>query len=124
MKILLDTHTFLWFVTADNQLSRKGKNIILDTANTKYISIATFWEIIIKLSLKKLKLQVSLDDLYNLKGYEHLNINIQHLLQLQELEFHHRDPFDRIIIAQGLSEKMTIVSNEVLFDKYKVKRIW
>jgi PIN domain nuclease of toxin-antitoxin system len=124
MKILLDTHTFLWFISADNQLSSKAKNIISDPNYTKYISIATFWEVTIKLSLNKLKLQVSLDALFDLKGYEHLNISIQHLLQLQNLEFHHRDPFDRIIIAQALSEKMTIISNELIFDKYKVKRIW
>ena len=124
MNILLDTHTFLWFVSADKNLSNNAKNAILNSDNIKYLSIASFWEITIKLSLKKLKLDDSLDTLYNLKGYTHLNITLQHLLKLKNLEFHHRDPFDRIIIAQGLSEKMSIVSNEKMFDKYKIKRIW
>jgi PIN domain nuclease of toxin-antitoxin system len=124
MKLLLDTHAFLWYVAADAKLTEKAKMAIQDTGNIKFISIASFWEIVIKTSLGKLQLNSPFENLYKLKGYHHLAISFLHLENLTKLEFHHGDPFDRLIIAQAKVEKMHIISIDESFDKYGIKRIW
>ncbi len=124
MNLLLDTQAFLWYEAADSRLTDKAKDAIQNPANIKFISIASFWEIVIKASLGKLQLHKPLEVLYSLKGYQHLNISFFHFEKLMNLEFHHKDPFDRLIISQALAEKTQVVSSDEIFDKYKMKRIW
>ena len=125
---ILDTHTFLWYLSGDELLSKKAKLLIEDTNNLKFISIASIWEISIKLNLKKLKLDVSLENLKNeitLNGFEILPLDFEHIITLSSLENHHKDPFDRIIIAQAIYEGFGIISKDNNFAYYKeIKVIW
>ena len=127
MKLLVDTQSFIWFVENDKQLPVKIKNELEDQNNTIIISIASLWEMAIKMSLGKLKLSCDIekmiDKLYQ-NGFEILPILPEHIIKLSTLEYFHRDPFDRIIISQGLTENMAIVSSDEIFDDYNVKRKW
>jgi PIN domain nuclease of toxin-antitoxin system len=128
LKILLDTHTFLWFITNDKNLSSLAREIIEDSDNDRLISIASIWEIAIKSSLGKLKLKEPFPKLIpaqlKMNLIELLHIKISHLSLVSTLPFHHRDPFDRLIIAQSLIEDLPIVSVDTQFDDYGVERIW
>jgi PIN domain nuclease of toxin-antitoxin system len=125
---ILDTHAFLWFLSGDKQLSKKAKLLIEDTSKSKYISIASIWEISIKLNLKKLNLGISLEDLKDeitINGFEILPLDFDHIIELSRLENHHKDPFDRILIAQAISENLQIVSIDQNFNLYKdLKVVW
>ncbi len=127
MKLLLDTHAFIWFVENDSQLPEKTKLKIENPNNTILISIAALWEIAIKISIKKLDISVSIEKMINLliqNGFEVFPILPEHIIQLCKLEFHHKDPFDRIIISQGLYNNVKIITKDEIFDKYNIKRIW
>lgn len=127
MKILLDTHAFIWFVEDDYKLSGNLKTAIEKPANSIFLSIASIWEMAIKMQLNKLHIDKPIKeviDLVSLFGFEMVPILPQHIIKLTNFVFHHRDPFDRIIIAQGLSEGMIIISKDEVFDKYGVNRIW
>lgn len=128
MEYLLDTHTFLWFINGDSQLSEKAKNVIMDPETEKYISIASLWEIAIKVNLSKLSLDISYTDLrFQIvgNGFEILPIMFEHTAALSGLELHHRDPFDRMIIAQALSEQLTVIGKDENFAKYNgLKLLW
>lgn len=128
MEYLLDTHTFLWFINGDDQISQKAKNAIADPEAMKYISIASLWEIAIKVNLKKLSLDMAYADLRQQvigNGFEILPITFEHTTILVGLELHHRDPFDRIIISQALSEKLTVIGKDENFYKYNgLKLLW
>ena len=128
MKLLLDTHTFLWFIGGNLNLSDTAKNTIENATNQRFISIATLWEISIKVSIGKLKLGLAFTELAEREVYgnaiEILEISSEHLDELVKLPFHHKDPFDRLIIAQSLVEKMTLVSKDAAFPSYPVKLLW
>lgn len=127
MNLLLDTHTFIWFLNGDNQLSKNLKDLITDVTNKCFISIASLWEIAIKTSLNKLELLGGFDriaDFLNENDIELLPINFEHIQTLSQLSFHHRDPFDRIIIAQALRENFAIATKDNAFSKYQVIIIW
>ena len=127
MKLLLDTHAFIWYVEDSNKLPEATRETIKSEENTILISIASLWEIAIKTSLEKLTLKVSIEEIVNLiikNGFELLPILPVHIIKNNILEFHHRDPFDRMIIAQGLSEEIVIVGKDEMFDKYNVTRVW
>jgi PIN domain nuclease of toxin-antitoxin system len=128
MEYLLDTHSFLWFINGDEQLSEKAKIAIQDPDATKYVSIVSFWEIAIKISLGKIKLDMAYQDLQQHvsgNGFEILPITFEHTIELTNLDFHHRDPFDKIIIAQALIEKFVLISKDSNFDKYNnLKLLW
>lgn len=124
MNLLLDTQSFLWFESGDSRLSETAKKNISDSSNTKFLSIASYWEIAIKNSIDKLELHVSFDELLSLPGYTIIHISPEHLKMLRSLPYHHRDPFDRMIIAQSLCENISAVSSDLQFDLYGVKRIW
>ncbi|WP_442795229.1 type II toxin-antitoxin system VapC family toxin [Pelobium manganitolerans] len=115
---LLDTHTLLWFLNGDIQLSMLAKENIESSRSTKYISIISLWEIAIKLNLNKMSMQVSLTDLKNEiinNGFKLLPIEFNHLTTLLALENHHKDPFDRLIIAQAITEELTLISKDQNF---------
>lgn len=128
MNLLIDTHTFLWFINNDTNLSPLAKTLIEDQQNAIALSIASIWEITIKVSLKKLTipqppLQFIESELRKNK-IAVLAISFRHLENLITLPFHHRDPFDRLMIAQALSEKMPIIGRDIMFDSYTVRRLW
>jgi PIN domain nuclease of toxin-antitoxin system len=127
MNLLLDTHALLWFLGGDKQLSKKAKAAIEDSNNTCYISIASCWEITIKYSLGKLQLEASLEELFDEIEKEKfivLPISPEHLKTLSTLKFHHKDPFDRLIIAQAKKEKCVLVSADEYFVKYPINIVW
>jgi len=127
MNILLDTHTLIWFCEDDKKLPEKIKKEIENTENTIFISIASLWEMAIKISLKKLKLAIPLEEvikLLNENGISIIPIQTEHLLKVASFDFHHRDPFDRLIICQSLVEEMMIITIDEKFDMYGVRRLW
>ena len=127
MNLILDTHIFIWFINGDNNLTAKSRKEIENPANVKFISIASIWEMAIKVSLKRLDINRPFEDILEQiddNGFEILPILFEHTLKLTKLDLHHRDPFDRLIIAQSLVEKMPVISKDKFFDAYKVRRIW
>ena len=126
MDYLLDTHTFLWFLNGSEELSDKAKSAIENIKNTKFISIASFWEIAIKTSLGKLKLDIPFQELKFLainNGFEILPLTFEHTNQLVNLNFHHKDPFDRMLISQCLSRGYRIMSEDSKFLYYECKLV-
>lgn len=131
MRYLIDTHVLLWFNSGSLELSQKAKEIILDKKNVVLISIASLWEISIKTSIGKLQISgeyESIIDEITKNDIEILPINFAHTVVQNKLPFHHRDPFDRIIIAQGIVENISLISKDEIFDLYLIeneaKRIW
>jgi PIN domain nuclease of toxin-antitoxin system len=127
MKILIDTHAFLWFVNGSSQLSTDAKSL-LESEVDLLLSVASLWEIAIKTSLGKLTLPgvygqfIPQQILQN--EIEVLPISVEHLTVIATLAFHHRDPFDRLLIAQAMVEQVSIVSIDAVFDSYSIDRIW
>ncbi|MFH1952821.1 MAG: type II toxin-antitoxin system VapC family toxin [Pseudomonadota bacterium] len=128
MNTLLDTQALLWFLLDDPRLSRKAMEIIVDAEGLTFVSPASLWEIAIKISLGKYALPAPFAAFWDeqLKGNDFtlLPIAVSHAARVVELPFHHRDPFDRLIIAQSLVEGVQVISNDTLFDQYGVDRIW
>jgi len=128
VKYLIDTHTLIWIVTNNSKLSDKARSLYLDSDNDIYFSMASIWEMAIKISIKKMSIQTSLinfinDDIVG-NNIKILNINIPHICYLEKLPFHHRDPFDRLILSQGITESIPVISSDKKFDLYPVNRIW
>jgi PIN domain nuclease of toxin-antitoxin system len=128
MKLLLDTHTLLWFISGDTKLSFAARLLIEDVANDKYVSVVSLWEIAIKYGLGRLNLDDDFEILFphqlNINGFEQLAIKNKHFYEFIKLPQHHSDPFDRLLIAQTISEKMFVISIDSVFDKYPVSRFW
>lgn len=127
MELLLDTHALIWFMNGNAQLPNKSANLIKNIDIKCFVSIASIWEIAIKLSLGKLDLYGGFDNISKIiKRYEIelLPLAFEHVQKLLTLEYHHRDPFDRLIIAQGLTENLIIVTKDENFPNYNVKTIW
>jgi PIN domain nuclease of toxin-antitoxin system len=128
LRLLLDTHAFLWFVLNDSQLSAAARTAISDPNNEVFVSPATFWEVAIKVSLGKYTLAVPLEAFFQqgiqANGFKTLPIEFRHAAQVAALPFHHKDPFDRMLIAQALVEGLTLVSIEAAFASYGVKCLW
>ncbi|MBJ7304256.1 MAG: type II toxin-antitoxin system VapC family toxin [Planctomycetota bacterium] len=128
MNLLLDTHSLLWFLNEDPHLVPNAKALIEDSLNRKFVSMATCWEIAIKVGLKKLDLGEPVSTflprelLVNKFGL--LHIELVHALHVENLPRHHRDPFDRLLVAQSVIEKIAIVSSDEKFDSYGVVRLW
>jgi PIN domain nuclease of toxin-antitoxin system len=127
MEVLLDTHVLIWFLNGDRKLTKKAKELIEDSNNSKIISIASIWEIAIKLSLGKFKFKEGFKKFLEMveeNGFEILPISFDHALIVSNLEFLHRDPFDRIIIAQCKSENLTFITRDSNIKKYNIETIW
>lgn len=127
MDLLLDTHAFLWYVTGDKQLPDKIIQTISDTSNRCYISIASIWEIAIKLSLDKLVIDggfETIEDFLDNNDFEILPIDLDDTKELLKLDFHHRDPFDRMIIAQAKTSGLVIITKDGFFKEYSVETLW
>ena len=128
MNLLLDTHAFLWFVANDPQLSSDARTAIESPQNRKWISVASCWEISIKVGLGKLQLadeaEVFLPREISSNHFSLLRIELQHVVFVADMPSHHRDPFDRLLIAQSTIESYGIVGRDKMFDAYGVTRIW
>jgi PIN domain nuclease of toxin-antitoxin system len=128
MKILLDTHAFLWFVDDNPRLSQPARVLIESEDSEPFLSVASLWEIAIKISLGKLTLnqsyEVFIPHHMALNGIGILHISIEHTAAVTTLPFHHRDPFDRLLVAQSKIENVTLISADPAFDAYGVKRVW
>ncbi len=127
MNILLDTNAFIWFSEDDRMLSRKAKYVLENSENILYISVVTFWELAIKKSIKKIEMSLSLNDLYKKTkevGFRIQAIEFSHILLIETLPYYHKDPFDRLLIAQAIEENMVIVSSDIIIKRYGVKQIW
>ena len=127
MNLLLDTHTFIWFINGDQSLSDNAVSKIKNIENQCFLSIASIWEIAIKMKLNKLHLKSDFNNITNFcieNEIEILPINFEHIQKLNNLDFHHRDPFDRLIITQSIVEKLTVLTKDESFHLYKVKCFW
>lgn len=127
MNILLDTHAVIWFITEDSKLPSASQKMIEDPKNNCFVSVATHWEMSIKYSLDRLNLQHSLESIFDIiaeSGFEILPITSSHILTVSTLPFHHRDPFDRMIIGQAIHEGMKIMSKDAQFAHYTSELIW
>ena len=128
MRLLLDTHALLWFALNDPRLSANATSLILDPAYDKVVSPASYWEIAIKTSIKKYALALPYEDFFrgaiDDNGFRVLPIEPRHTAALTTMPYHHKDPFDRLIIAQTMVENAPVVSVDSNFDAYGVTRLW
>ncbi|HEY7331273.1 MAG TPA: type II toxin-antitoxin system VapC family toxin [Gemmataceae bacterium] len=128
MTLLLDTHTFLWFCQDDPSLSAVAKAMIEDPGNRKLVSVASCWEIAIKAGLGKLILgepsATYLPNALSRTGFDLLAISLTHVIAVESLPQHHKDPFDRLLICQAQAEGIPIVSTDSHFDAYGIARLW
>jgi PIN domain nuclease of toxin-antitoxin system len=124
--ILLDTHAFIWLVEDDANLPVSLRNLIENTNNV-FVSIASFWEISIKIQIGKLTLQSNFNDMessFESTRFKLLPISLKDTIQVSNLPLYHRDPFDRILVAQAMNHSLAIVSRDVAFDAYAIQRVW
>ena len=127
MRLLLDTHAFLWFVVGDARLSRRALHTIENDEAELFLSVASVWEMAIKSSMRRLTLPLPVTAYIAEKienGFRVLPIEWEYAAAVENLPFHHRDPFDRLIIAQALAENMPIVTADPVFRAYHTKVIW
>lgn len=128
MRLLLDTHTFLWWVHDGAQLSKRARAAVADPRNDCFLSLVSCWEMAIKVSLGKLKLPGTIDrfvpEHLTINSFLQLEIKFRHITRLAALQHHHRDPFDRLLVAQAVEERLTLVSADPIFRKYGVKLLW
>ncbi len=128
MKLLLDTHAFLWFIVGSPKLSKNARLLIEDLSNEKFVSVASLWEIAIKVSLGKMILTDTYENAVlnqiGANGFKNLSVKDVHLSTLIKLPFYHRDPFDRLLISQAIVENFDIVSIDTAFDSYNIQRFW
>ena len=128
MRVLLDTNAFLWWVTDDEKLSATARSIIKNRENEIFFSIASAWEIVIKHQLGKLPLpeqpKIYIPNRLEHYGFVSLTIGMKDVLEISSLESHHKDPFDRLIIAQGRTNNLPILTADRVFNLYEVDVIW
>jgi PIN domain nuclease of toxin-antitoxin system len=128
MQLLLDTHSFIWWSINSEKLSVTGQDLLFDRNNRLFLSVASVWEMQIKLQLGKLQLNPSLQELIKnqitINNLEILSIDLAHIWTLATLIHYHKDPFDRLLISQSITEIMPILSIDEIFDRYPVQRIW
>ena len=128
MRVLVDTHVFLWWVEGDRALPARARAALADQENECLISLVTAWELAIKAGLGKLKLALPVKryvvEHVAANGFRMLDLQMAHVGRVETLDPHHGDPFDRLLIAQALEEKLPVVTADPVFRKYGVKRIW
>jgi PIN domain nuclease of toxin-antitoxin system len=124
MRLLLDAHTLLWWVTGSTRLSATARDAITTPINDIAVGVGSLWEIAIKRAAGKLDFPVDFEGALRDEGFELLPIGYAHLRTLEQLPFHHSDPFDRLLIAQSVAEDMPVVTADRLFALYDVKTVW
>lgn len=127
-RYILDTHAFLWFINDDPALNPHAKTLIENPANTLYLSMSSVWEMAIKTSLHKLTMPTPFDEFVaaqlTANSIMTLGVTLAHVGLVATLPFHHRDPFDRLIIAQSLHEDFPVIGKDEIFDAYGIQRHW
>ena len=123
-RLLLDTHALLWWLTDDPALSATAREGLADPVNEPLVSAASVWEIAIKRSLGKLTAPNDLPDRIAEQGFSWLPVSAAHAWQVRELPAHHRDPFDRLLIAQALVERLAIITTDAHFNDYDIEVYW
>ena len=128
MRLLLDTHVFLWWVNDSPSLSLRAREAIICQENDCFLSVASCWELAIKSSLGKLKLREPVErfipEQLALNGFRLLPIDFRHVSRVENLPFHHRDPFDRLIVGQAMAEKLVVVTADAKLADYEVVTLW
>ena len=128
MKVLLDTHAFLWLITDEDRLSENARETFLNTENSLFFSAASLWEICIKKSLGKICLKggwfQTIQKEMEINTIQWLPIEMTHCAEVTELPYHHRDPFDRMLIAQAIVEKMKLLSRDSRLSGYAIELLW
>ncbi len=129
MRVLADTHAIVWFALTDPGLSATARAVLEDPANEVFVSPASYWEIAIKVHLGKWQLGSEpypdlIDSLWTVYGFRVLPILPDHTARLIGLPDHHRDPFDRLMVAQAMAEGLSLVSADAIFDQYSIPRVW
>lgn len=128
MRLLLDTHAFLWFVAGDTTISSGARALIEDEANDKFVSIASLWEIAVKTSIGKLPLakpfEQFIPEQLTRNGFQILGLTVEHAATVATLPLYHRDPFDRMLVAQSLAENLPLLSSDETLDAYRIQRLW
>jgi len=124
VRLLLDTHAFLWWMEESPALSATARTIIADPGNSVLFSIASCWELLIRRSLGKLKFPADPETALRAEGFALLPVSFAHLRQLEELPLLHRDPFDRMLISQSLAERIPIVTGDPVFAAYPAEIVW
>ena len=128
MKVLLDTHAFIWWDSAPDKLSPRARAACQDRTNLLFLSVASAWEMQIKLHLGKLHLRLPLEELIasqqQTNDLQVLPVALSHVFALQSLPAHHKDPFDRLLVAQAKAEEATLISHDPVFAHYPVKVLW
>ena len=121
MRLLLDTHILLWALTDDPRLSTRARELLLDTRNDVFFSAASLWEIAIKRTLRREDMPISADQairLFNKAGYEELGISAAHAVAVESLPPIHTDPFDRMLVAQAISEPLCLITHDSIVASY------
>lgn len=128
MKVLIDTHILLWFLEGDRQkISGAALAAIQDQTNEKFVSIASLWEVVIKVNIGKLPMRTTFQSFLALipaNGFQVLSLQSSHLLKYLDLPLRHRDPFDRILVAQSINDNLSVVTKDPNFSLYPIKTIW
>lgn len=128
MRLLLDTHAFIWYTTDSSRLSTTGRSLIDNGDNDILLSTASVWEMAIKHSIGRLNFSVPFMEFIKqqiaVNRIEILEISFDHIEVVASLPFHHRDPFDRLIIAQSMAEQISVLSVDAIFDAYAIARLW
>jgi PIN domain nuclease of toxin-antitoxin system len=124
VKLLLDTHALLWWLADDDQLGRRARQLIEDPANDVLVSVVSFWEIVVKVRIRKLEAEIEeIMEAVERQGFTPLDINRAHLVTLSGLPGHHRDPFDHLLIAQAIVEDASFVSEDRNAHRYAVRLV-
>ena len=128
MKLLLDTHTFMWWHSEPEYIPKNTLILLQDPDNEVILSVVSLWEMQIKIQLGKLNLRDDLELMLKIQQEQNhislISVTLPHILELKNLPLHHKDPFDRILIAQAINYKLAIVGCDIAFDAYSVQRIW
>jgi PIN domain nuclease of toxin-antitoxin system len=128
MRILIDSHALIWSTVEPERLSRRARQILTDPAHELFFSTASLWELTIKIATGKLRPMGSsirdVADVLRDRGIQILPIKIGHLERLESLPGHHRDPFDRLLLAQALEEELTVLTSDAMFKRYPAKIVW
>ncbi len=128
MRLLLDTHTFIWWFSDSKRLSSNSYESIADPENDLVLSLISIWEIQIKSQLGKFTLNAPLPEVIDrqrqINKLQLLSLELNHIYTLNQLDHHHRDPFDRLLIAQSIAEQLVLVIKDAVLDRYNIQRVW
>lgn len=127
MRYLLDTHSVIWYLESSPKLSKHAQTLIEDGSNQCFVSVASLWEMAIKIALDRLELLTEFEKMQELlimNSFEILPIQFEHLKVITQLPFHHHDPFDRILVAQSQVEKLVLISKDEKLQPYKIETLW